>query len=628
MTDDVLEAEATSEAEIASDPPSNPPSEPEPEPDAPSQPEVPPQPEAIAAPIPITAPIPISIEPIPISIAPIPLEPDPPLEPRTVGRAIADALRVAGVRYAFTVPGESFLGLLDGLQAADIRVVATRHEGAAAFMAEAHGQLTGRPAACIGTRAVGAANLSIGIHTARQDSTPMFSIVGQVDRPNLGREAFQEVDQVGSFGRLAKWSAELTDPARTGLVMTEALAQALGGRPGPVHLSIPEDVLDELVPDDDGGTPSRPTRARATDEEVRAVLQMLAAAHRPVILAGGGVLSARASNELLRVAELLDVPIIAAWRRGDVISNDHPLYLGMTGYGAPPTVRARLERADAILVLGCRLSEIASFGYAIPADGTRWAHVDADPRRAGADARQADIAVTSDAKAFLKTAIGRLGAAALEASAVDARRAANLDDRVAWEASTTVDDHPWSGPGVHPGRIVTTLRAVLPDEAIITTDAGSFGTWFARGYRFRKPGTFLGPTSGAMGYGLPAAIAAALVHRDRPVVAVVGDGGLAMTMAELETAVREKARVVVLAFDNESYGMIRSYQDRRPAEPVATDLGPIDFAAVARACGAHGVLVETDDSFEPALRQALADDLPTVIHLRFDRAWTSVDARP
>ncbi len=554
--------------------------------------------------------------------------PPPPIEPRTVGRAIADALRVAGVRFAFTVPGESFLGLLDGLHAADIRVVATRHEGAASFMAEAYGQLTGRPAACIGTRAVGAANLSIGIHTARQDSTPMFSIAGQVDRSNLGREAFQEVDQVGTFGRLAKWSAELTDPARTAAVMTEALAYALGGRPGPVHLSIPEDVLDEIIPGDDGTSPARPPRPRAPDHDVRAVLQLLAEGRRSVILAGGGVLNARASNELIRLAELLDVPIVAAWRRGDVVSNDHPLYLGMAGYGAPATVRERLERADAMLVLGCRLSEITSFGYTIPAEGTRWAHVDTDPRRIGPGLHAADIAVTADAKAFLKAGIARLSGAALEASTVDARREVNLEDRAAWEVATVIDVHPWSGPGIHPGRIVTTLRDVLPDEAILTTDAGSFGTWFARGFRFRRPGTFLGPTSGAMGYGLPAAIAAALVHRDRPVVAIVGDGGLGMSMAELETAVREHARVIVLVFDNESYGMIRSYQDRRPAAPLATDLGPIDFAAVARACGARGVRVETDDAFEPALRQALAEDRPTVIHLRFDRAWTSVDAQP
>jgi acetolactate synthase-1/2/3 large subunit len=209
---------------------------------------------------------------------------------------------------------------------------------------------------------------------------------------------------------------------------------------------------------------------------------------------------------------------------------------------------------------------------------------------------------------------------------VDARRAENERDRAAWELESAVDGGDWSGPGIHPGRTIATLRRVLPDEAIVTTDAGNFGGWAARGFRLRRPGTFLGPTSGAMGYGLPAAIAAALVHRDRPVVALVGDGGLAMSMAELETAVREHARVVVLAFDNERYGTIRMHQERREgSEPVGTDLGPIDFAAIARACGARGVRVDTDEAFEPALRQALAGDRSTVIQLVLDRRWVSVD---
>jgi acetolactate synthase-1/2/3 large subunit len=243
--------------------------------------------------------------------------------------------------------------------------------------------------------------------------------------------------------------------------------------------------------------------------------------------------------------------------------------------------------------------------------------------------RPPDIAIRSDARAFVRSAVQRLQAAVLEASLVDARRSTNELDRAAFEAATVVDAGDWAGPGVHPGRVITTLRRVLPDEAIVTTDAGNFAGWAARGFRFRRPGTFLGPTSGAMGYGLPAAIAAALVHRDRPVVALCGDGGLAMTMAELETAVREGIRVVVLAFDNERYGMIRMYQDRRGTEtPTGTDLGPLDFAAVARACGARGVRVETDAAFEPALRQALASDRPTVIHLPIDRRWVSVDRTP
>jgi acetolactate synthase-1/2/3 large subunit len=238
--------------------------------------------------------------------------------------------------------------------------------------------------------------------------------------------------------------------------------------------------------------------------------------------------------------------------------------------------------------------------------------------------------VATDAKTFLKAANERLlGRAVLDAERVTTRQAHNRTDRAAWEAASVVDATPWEGPGVHPGRTIATLRRILPDDAILTTDAGNFASWAGRGFRFRRPGTFLGPTSGAMGYGLPAAIAAALVHRDRPVVALVGDGGLGMTMAELETAVRVSARVVVIVFDNERFGTIRMWQERRGTGiGVATELGPVDFAAIARACGARGIRVERDDEFEPALRAALVADRPTVIQLALDRAWVSIDQLP
>ncbi|MDQ6698005.1 MAG: thiamine pyrophosphate-binding protein, partial [Actinomycetota bacterium] len=278
------------------------------------------------------------------------IEPDPePIAdagPRTVGRYVADALRAAGVRYAFTVPGESFLGLLDAFEGAGIRVVATRHEGAASFMAEAHGQLTGRPAVALGTRGVGGTNLGIGIHTARQDSTPMFTVVGQVKLADRGREAFQEIEQVATLGGLAKWAAEPRTPGEVATVIAEAVRQALGGRPGPVVLSLAEDLLDEVMPDDIRPETGRQASTRASEDEVRAVIEFLASAERPVILAGGGILRARTSTELTKFAELLQVPIIAGWRRADVISNDHPLYLGMAGYGAPQPVRQRLDAAD------------------------------------------------------------------------------------------------------------------------------------------------------------------------------------------------------------------------------------------------------------------------------------------
>jgi acetolactate synthase-1/2/3 large subunit len=625
----------TTEAAIAPADPETPPEEASPpEPAEPVEPELmapsaetEPEPEPEPEPGPDEA----RSEPMMVSVAEAEAEPvsEPAPGPRTVGRFIADALRAAGVRYAFTVPGESFLGLLDAFEGAGIRVIATRHEGPASFMAEAHGQLTGRPAVCLGTRAVGGSNLAIGIHTARQNSTPMFAVVGQVERAFQGREAFQEIDQVATLGGLAKWAAEPRSTSDVVPMVSEAIRQALGGRPGPAFLAVPEDLLDETMPDDARLESPRSPAPRASDEAIRDVIELLASARRPVILAGAGILRARTSTELTRFAELLQVPVIAGWRRADVISNDHPLYLGMAGLGAASTVRERLDAADALVVIGSRLNEVTTYGYAVPRAGLRWAHVDLEPDPAtGVPA--AELVVATDAKAFLRAANERLvGRAVLDAERVAARQANNAMDRAAWEAASIVDGRPWDGPGVHPGRTVATLRRVLPDDAIVTTDAGNFAGWAGRGFRFRRPGTFLGSTSGAMGYGLPAAITAALVHRDRAVVALVGDGGLGMTMAELETSIRVGARVVVVAFDNESYGTIRMWQDRRGTGiGVGTELGPMDFAAIARGCGARGIRVERDADFEPALRAALAADRSTVIQLALDRRWVSVDQPP
>ena len=547
--------------------------------------------------------------------------------PTTVAELVAATLRAAGVRIAFTVPGESFLPVLDALHAAGIRIVATHHEGAAAMAAGAYGQLTGRPAACLGTRAVGASNLAIGVHTATADSSPVFVLVGDIDRRDRGREAFQEIDLVGSIGKLAKWAGSIDDAATAAGVLEAAARAVLEGRPGPALLAIPEDVQDEPIPEGTRVPIVRPHPDAPSAADVRAVLHALASAERPVILAGAGVLRARCSNDLVRLAELLHVPVIASWRRGDVIPNDHPLYLGMTGFGSPAIVRERLESADLIVVVGSRLSEPTTSGYRVPAPGQRWIHVDVEPRTgAQGDTPAPVLAIRSDARAFLRAATARLKDAVLLAAPLAIRERQNAADRTAWEAATIVDRAAWSGPGVHPGRVITELRRLLPEDGIVTTDAGAFAGWAARGFRFRRPGTFLGPTSGAMGYAFPAALAAALVHRERRVVALVGDGGMGMTLAELETAVREGAHVVAIVFDNERYGMIRDHQVRHgsPALP-GTDLGPMDFAAVARACGARGVHVETDAAFEVALRTALAATGPTLLHVALDRSWVSVD---
>ncbi len=554
--------------------------------------------------------------------------------PRTVGRAIADRLAAAGARYAFTVPGESFLGLLDGLVETGIEIVTTRHEGGAAFMATAATQLTGRPQLCLATRAVGAANLAIGIHAARADSVPMVALVGQVPRRFRGRDAFQEADLVASVGRLAKWAVEIDEPRRVEAAMTEALQRAQSGRPGPVLISLPEDVLDlraagsgtRSSPGQQASAASGAARPPAPDSDaIRGVLRMMAASRRGVILAGAGVIRANASRRVLRLAEALGVPVIAAWRRPDVVPHGHPLYLGMAGYSSAPTVRARLVAADAILVLGARLNEMTTFGYRVPGPETKWVHVDLEPRQAGHGLSAPTIALTADIGRFVDEALSLLRAGVIHAETRQARLDAAAADREAYLMASTVDSGSWEGPGVHPGRVVTELRRQLSAEATIVVDAGNFGGWVHRGYRFRRPGTFLAPTAGTMGYGLPAAIAAALVHPRRQVVAMCGDGGFAMTMNELETAVRQRLSVVVVVFDNQRYGTIRMHQDREGRPAAATDLGPIDFAAVARAMGAHGITVERDDQVPDAIRAALLADGPTVIHMTLDRAWVSVD---
>jgi acetolactate synthase-1/2/3 large subunit len=550
-----------------------------------------------------------------------------PRSTRTAGRFVADALHAAGARVAFTVPGESFLGLLDALGDAGIRVVAARHEGGAAFMAEAYGQLTGRPGLCIATRAVGGANLGIGIHTARADSTALFAIVGQVARGVRGREAFQEIDVAQSIGRLAVHAEEIADSARLPAAIAEATRIALGGRPGPVVLSLPEDLLDETMPADAEVLAVQRRRPPEPDPDiVRAILRRLTAAERPVILAGAGVLRSRSTSDLVRLAEIIEVPVIASWRRGDVFPNDHPLYLGMAGLAAPSTVRERLGAADEILVVGSRLNEMTTAEYRIPGPEQRWMHVDLEPRSSANGISAPGIALPADARTFLRLASRVLAGAVHDRDRLDQRRLANTADREAFEAGRIVDSGEWNGPGVHPGRIVAALDRVLPPQAVLTTDAGNFAGWLARGFPFRRPGTFLGPTSGAMGYGLPAAIAASLVHHDRAVVALTGDGGFAMTMAELETAVRERLRIVVLVFDNQRYGTIRMHQDARgTGQGIATELGPVDAAAIAVACGARGVRIADDREFEAALTEALAADGPTVIHLDLDPRWVSVD---
>ncbi len=546
----------------------------------------------------------------------------------TAGRALVDALVEGGVRHAFTVPGESFLGVLDALHDAPIRTIATRHEGGAAFMAEGYGQLTGRPAVCLATRAVGAANLAIGLHTAAANSTPLLAIIGQVPRANRGREAFQEVDQVATFGRLCKAAVEVDEPGRLAAETARLLAASRSGRPGPVLLAVPEDVIEAEAP------PVAPEAARAEaavlppdPAAIGRLLAELAAASAPLIVAGAGILRASATEALIAFAERFAVPVVASWRRPDVLPNEHPFYIGMTGLASPPTVRDRFAAADLVLAVGTRLNQMTSFGYTLPATGTRLIQVDAAPGFAG-DRRQPDVAVAADARRFLEAALALPDPPLPDAARLAARRAAIAADRAAYLAATTLRERP---PGTRDGLVdpavaVRAVAAALPADAVVTTDAGNFAGWYARGLRFAAGQRFLGATSGAMGYALSAAIGASIAEPGRPTVALAGDGGFAMLMAELETAVRAGAHVTALIHDNQRYGTIRLDQERTfPGRVIATELGPLDFAAVAEACGARAWRVDRDGDVAPAIEAALADPGVTLVHLRTDPRRASVD---
>jgi acetolactate synthase-1/2/3 large subunit len=535
-----------------------------------------------------------------------------------------------GSRYCFTVPGESFLPLLEDLAEVGVRVVTTRHESSAAFMAAALARSTGRPQLVAVSRAPGATNASIGIYAASEDSAPLIALVGQVDRAHLGREAFQELDVVRSVGTLATLAFQLDDPADTPGVLARVARRLHAGRPGPILLSLPQDVLDveidtDMEPAQAGPAPRPPAIDRSS---VAHVLKLLAASERGVIVAGGGVLRARATKRLVSLSEALAVPVIAAWRRADVFPNDHPNYLGMAGPWAAATVRERLVDADVAVFIGARLSETTTFDYAVPASTTRWVHVDLHPQGAHAGMSAPTEAVEADASRFLDAAWGDLRMAALDNEMRSRREARMMADREAWRAASNVGQGTWAGPGVHPGHLVQTLRAVLPDNATIALDAGNMGGWLMRGYRSRRPNTLLATASGAMGFGLPAAIAASLADPDRIAVAFCGDGGLAMTMAELETSVREGAHPIVIVLDDERYTTIAMHQSAAGHSTTGSELGSVDFAAVARAHGALGFTVSEDAAFEPALREAIASRSTSLLHVRLDRAWVSVDENP
>ncbi len=531
---------------------------------------------------------------------------------RTGGEILIDQLSIQGVRHAFCVPGESYLAALDAFHGSDIKLTVCRHESAAAIMAEAVGKITGRPGICFVTRGPGATNASAGIHIARQDSSPMIVFVGQVGRGMREREAFQELDYRAVFGSIAKWATEIDDPSRIPEIVSRAFHTACNGRPGPVVIALPEDMLRERVSVPDA-TAFEPVEIWPGASDMRRLQDLLSSAKRPIALIGGSRWTEQATIAMMRFAERFALPVATTFRRGHLFDALHPCYAGDFGIGPNPKLLARVKNADLVLLIGGRFSEMPSQSYSvfdIPEPQIKLVHVHPGAEELGR-VYHPHLAINAAPTSFC------LSLESLQPPKEIAWRGESDTahaDYLAWgEKATPV-------PGaVNLGEIMVWLRDNLPPDAIVTQGAGNFSGWVHRFYRVRKFGGLVGATSGSMGYGLPAALAMQTLYRDRTVVCVAGDGDFLMTGQDFATAVQYELPVIVLVADNGIYGTIRMHQERDyPGRVIATDLRNPDFVAYALAFGGYGAVVEKTADFPAAFAAARATGKPSIIHLKID----------
>ena len=529
---------------------------------------------------------------------------------RTAARILVDQLIAQGVERAACVPGESYLSVLDALIESDVDLLTCRAEGGAAMMAEAYGKLTGKPGICFVTRGPGATNASPGLHIAAQDSTPMILFVGQVESGMRHREAFQELDYPATFGAICKWVVEIDRAERIPEIISRAFRVATQGRPGPVVISLPEDMLDDVaeVADAPRVVPAETAPAPA---DMTALAALLAEARQPLVIAGGSRWSSEACAELADFAARLDLPVATAFRRAHLFRATDEHFVGDLGIGPNPRLAEYLAGADLILLIGGRMSEIASSSYTlldIPAPKQALVHVHPDPLELGR-VYQPTVAINATPGAFLDAA-RQLAMPTPWAPRRAALRASYLD---------------WSGkPGTLPGDFqygdaMAWLRERLPADAIIANGAGNFAGWIHRYYRFRDFATQLAPTSGSMGYGVPAGVLAKRQYPERVVVTIAGDGDFLMNGQEFATAVHHGIQLIVLVIDNGIYGTIRMHQEKTfPGRVSATDLTSPDFAMLARAYGGHGETVTVTSEFAPAFERALASGKPAIVHCHLD----------
>ena len=531
---------------------------------------------------------------------------------RTGGRILVDQLIAQGVERLTCVPGESYLAVLDALHDAAVDVLVCRAEGGAAMMAEAYGKLTGRPGVCFVTRGPGATNASPGVHIAAQDSTPMILFIGQVARGMREREAFQEVDYKQFFGSMAKWVVEVDDAARLPELIARAFRVAMQGRPGPVVVSLPEDVLTDEVAATDAPR-VEPVEIWPGPNQMARLRSMLDEAERPLVIAGGTRWTPEARAALVTWSERFGLPVATSFRRAHLFPADHPRYAGDVGIGPNPKLAARIKAADLLVMIGGRLSEMPSSSYTllnIPVPAQKLVHVHPGAEELGR-VYQPALAIEASPGPFC-AALAEMPAP--QAAPSGAQAAAAHAEYLDW--SETPDDLPGS---FQYGRAVVWLRDRLPADAVICNGAGNFAIWIHRYYRFRAFGTQLAPTSGSMGYGVPAAVMAKRQCPDRPVVAFAGDGDFLMNGQEFATAVQYGIPILVIVLDNGMYGTIRMHQEREyPGRVSATQLKNPDFAALARSYGGHGERVERTEAFADAFERAMASGKPAILHCMVD----------
>jgi acetolactate synthase-1/2/3 large subunit len=530
---------------------------------------------------------------------------------RTGGHILIQQLAIHGAEMVFGVPGESYLEALDGFYDVDTpRFIVCRQEGGATMMADAYGKLTGRPGIAFATRGPGATNASAGVHIAFQDSTPMILLIGQVGRNMIEREAFQEIDYRRMYGQMSKWVAEIDDASRIPEFLSRAFYTATSGRPGPVVLALPEDMLTDEVETEDA-PPYKQLEIGPSPEDMQGLNAMLAAAAHPIAIIGGGGWSETARADFEAFAAAHELPVAVSFRCQDYFDNRHPCYAGHAGVATNPALAARIKDSDLLLTVGARLGEMTTSGYTlldIPHPRQKLVHVLADPEEIGR-VYAPELGIVASPAAFARAARQLTpGQSAREASVAEAH------------AALVAHSRPTMSPGnVQLSEIVRSLRERLPDDAIICNGAGNYTVWVNRFWEYRRFRTQLAPTSGSMGYGVPAAVAAKLLHPERTVVAFAGDGCFFMNGQEFLTAVQYGAPIIVIVCNNAMYGTIRMHQERHhPGRMSGTDLVNPDFAALARACGGFGATVEHTEDFAAAFDEAQASGLSAIIELQID----------